>query len=126
MYYDLLPRIKNGFQARKGSLLAPFSKMDLAIASLLAERGYLTSAEKKTIGRKQYIEVTLRYEGEQPALQGFRMISVPSRHLYRTRSELRPVRQGFGEGILSTSKGIMTVKEARKQNLGGEYLFEIW
>lgn len=126
MYYDLLPRIKNGLQARQVSFVMPFSGMDLAIAALLAENGYVKSAEKKTIGRKHYIEVVLRYDGDEPVVRGFRMMSTPSRHIYRGHSELRPVRQHFGLGVLSTPRGIMTVKEAKKQKVGGEYLFEVW
>lgn len=126
MYYDLLPRIKNAGNASKDSLLAPFSKLDLAIAQILVQTGYLKSAEKRVIGKKNYIEIGMKYSNKKPVMTDFRLISKPSRHLYSGYRELRPVRQNYGFAVLSTPKGVMSSKEAKKQKVGGEYLFEIW
>jgi small subunit ribosomal protein S8 len=126
MYYDLLPRIKNAGAARKESFIAPYSNLDLAVAQILVDAGYLKSAEKKVIGKKNFLEVVMKYYKKQPAMIDFRLISKPSRHIYSSYRELRPVRQNYGFAVISTPKGIMSNKEAKKQKVGGEYLFEIW
>lgn len=126
MYYDLLPRIKNAGAAQKENFLAPYSHLDLAVAQILVEAGYLKSVEKRVIGKKNFIEVALKYYKKKPAMTDFRLISKPSRHIYSTYRELRPVRQNYGFSVISTPKGVMTNKEAKKQKVGGEYLFEIW
>ena len=118
---------QNGFRARKESLQVPFSQFDYAIAKLLQGSGYLKEAEKRLIGKKSVIDIRLKYEeGGRPSLTDFKLMSKPSRHMYTSYAELKPVKQGFGLGVLSTSSGIMTSKEARKKKVGGEYLFEIW
>ncbi len=128
MYYDLLPKIKNAIQARKDKMVVPFSRMDLAVLSVLAEHGYIKSAEKETTasGKKSVIIIRLGAKTKAARMDDFKMVSKPSRHFYKDYRSLRPVRQGHGMAVLSTSKGIMTGKEARKQKVGGEYLFEIW
>lgn len=126
MYYDLLPRIKNAGVAQKESFTAPYSNLDLAVARILVEAGYLKSAEKRTIGKKNFLEIGLKYYKKKPAMTDFRLISKPSRHIYSSYRELRPVRQNYGFAVISTPKGVMTGKEAKKQKVGGEYLFEIW
>jgi small subunit ribosomal protein S8 len=126
MYYDFLTRIKNASRAGKESVIAPFSKMDLSIAKLLVEAGYLKSADKRVIGRKNYVEVEIAYKDKKPTLTDFKLISKPSRHMYSGYRELKPIRQRYGISVLSTPKGIMTNSSARKEKVGGEYLFEIW
>lgn len=130
MYHDLLIRIKNAAKAGKETVSAPFSTMDLEIAKLLVKAGYLKSADKRVVGRKNFIEAEIAYEGgardRRPVLTDFKMISKPSRHLYSGYRELKPVRQTFGTAVLSTPKGVMTAQSARKEKVGGEYLFEVW
>src|SRR5262245_3679001 len=126
MYYDLLTRIKNAGRAEKETVLAPFSNMDLAVAKILVEAGFLKSADKRVIGRKNYVEVAIAYRDKKPVLTDFKLISKPSRHLYGGYRELAPVRQGYGISVLSTPKGVMTNRTARKEKVGGEYLFQIW
>ena len=120
MYYQLLPKIKNAVQARKEKMTTPFSNMDFAVLKALEGAGYLKSVEKEAMGRRYVIMVRLKDPVD------FKIISKPSRHQYRDYRSLRSVRQGFGIAVLSTSKGIMTDREARKQKIGGEYLFQIW
>ncbi len=112
--------------ARKDSLLVPFSDMDFSISKILANGGYVKEAQKKTISRKNFIEIKLDYNGRDPILKNFKIISRPSRHLYFGYRELKTVKHGYGLGVVSTPKGIMTVSEARHSKLGGEYLFEVW
>lgn len=126
MYYDLLPKIKNAARARKEFIQTSYSNMDLAIAKILASKGYLRSAHKKEVGKKQYLEVKVAYKGKEPVFTDFKLVSKPGRRIYKSYQELRPIKQGFGVSILSTSKGVLTNSDARKQKVGGEYLCEIW
>ena len=123
MYYQLLPQIKNAVRARKDKMTVPFSKMDHAVLNSLVGAGYLKSVEKEAIGKKNFLVIKLTKKG---AMNDFKLLSKPSRHFYADYRSLRKVMQGHGVGVLSTSKGIMTDREARKQKVGGEYLFEIW
>ena len=126
MYYDLLVKIKNAEWAKKESFQTPFSKFDFAVAKILVEARYLRDVQKKNIGKKSFLEVKLRYEKSGPALSDFRVMSKPSRRFYIGYRDLQSVKQGHGLAILSTPSGIMTNREARKQKVGGEYLFQIW
>jgi small subunit ribosomal protein S8 len=128
MYYDLLPKLKNAIQARKDKMVVPFSRMDFAVLNVLAENGYIKSAEKETTanGKKSVIIVRLGTKTKVSRVNDFNTISKPSRHFYKDYRSLRSVRQGHGMAVLSTSKGIMSERDAKKQKVGGEYLFEIW
>ena len=125
MYYDLLAQMKNAVRAGKDKLTVPYSKMDHAVLTALVGAGYLKSAEKEAAGRKNIIVVRLASKGKS-AMSDFKIVSKPSRHFYADYRSLRPVKQGHGVAVLSTSKGIMTDRAARKAKVGGEYLFEIW
>jgi small subunit ribosomal protein S8 len=126
MYYDLLARIKNAMRAKKESLVTPYSKMDFAVLKILEESGYIKSASKKEGGKKNFIEVKLAYENGRPRINDFKILSKPSRRLYTGYKELTAVRQGEGLAVLSTPQGIMSNRSARKNKVGGEYLFQIW
>jgi small subunit ribosomal protein S8 len=126
MHYDLLAKIQNAERAKKESVMTRFSKFDFAVAKILKEEGYLGEVLKKTIGKLEYIDIKLSKGKKAREIGGFKVISKPSRHLYVTAQNLKAVRQGYGTAVISTSKGVMTGKDARKSNVGGEYLFEIW
>jgi len=128
---DMLIRIKNAQAVGNEQVSIPFSNMKLRIAQILKEGGFVMDVErKKKKGKKaelEYLAITLKYgEENRPSIGGFKIISKPSRHMYAGAKEIKPVRSGYGVGIISTSKGIMNSKEAKKQNLGGEMLFEVW
>lgn len=123
MYINLLIKIKNAQEAGKNSLKTPFAKMDLAIAELLLKQGYLKGVEAKGKSTKRVIEIDLK---DGKAIKGIKFISRPSRRIYSGCKDIRRVKSGYGMGAVSTSKGIMSDKEARKQKLGGQILFEIW
>jgi small subunit ribosomal protein S8 len=125
MYYDILAQLKNAIAARKEKIMVPFSKMDLAVLQSLAAAGYIKNAEKEMIGKKSYISVRIGAKGKAAKIE-FKIVSKPSRHFYADYRSLRRVKQGYGLAVLSTPKGIMTDREARKKKVGGEYLFEIW
>lgn len=129
MYYNVLSELKNAVRAGKERARLPFSKMDFAVLAALADAGFVKGIEKEAVGKRNFISVRLaKTEGRRVkgAFSDFKMVSKPSRHSYIDYRKLRPVRQGYGVGVLSTSKGIMTDREARKQKVGGEYLFQIW
>ena len=126
MYYDLLARLKNATMAKKEKITVPFSKMDAAILEALVKNAYIKSADVEIIDKKSVIVVNCSYKNKIPAINDFKIVSKPSRRFYFDYRSLRPIKQGYGIAVLSTSKGIMTNKEARKNKIGGEYLFEIW
>lgn len=126
MYYDILARIKNGQAARHESIQAPYSQFDFAVAQTLVDAGYIADAQKRTVGKKAMIDIKLKYRADGPAMSDFKIVSKPSRRTYASYGELRAVKQNHGVAVLSTSVGVMTNHSARKQKVGGEYLFEIW
>jgi small subunit ribosomal protein S8 len=123
MYYNLLSEIKNTIGARKDKMTVPYSNMDFAVLKSLMAVGYIKSVEKEAVGKKNFLMIRLAKKG---TMNDFKIVSKPSRHFYMDYRSLRKVKSGHGVAVLSTSKGIMTDKEARKQKVGGEYLFEIW
>ncbi len=123
---DMLIRIKNAYRAGHELVLIPFSKLKAEIARILEEKGYVSKVEKKGKKVRKFLELTLRYIEGRPAITDVKRISKPSRRIYVSRQELRPVRQGTGIAVVSTSRGVMSDREARKQGLGGELLCEVW
>jgi len=123
---DLLVRIKNAGRAGLESTLVPHSKMKESVLELLKKEGYITSFEKKGKGVKINLEVELSYIGKRPKISEALRVSKPSRRMYLNVKEIKPIRQGHGSLVLSTPKGLMTDKEARKEHVGGEVLFKIW
>lgn len=126
MYINLLTQIKNGQAVKKESVKIAYSKMDEKILEILKETGYIENFEKKGRGVKRILDVKLKYFDGEKAINGLKFISKPSRRIYIGYKELRPVRHNYGLLVLSTPKGILTGREARKKKVGGEKLFEIW
>ena len=108
----------------------PFSRVKFKIANILKESGYISEIEKKSRKEKkaehEYLQLTLRYQNNQGALGGIKIISRPSRRMYVKAKDIKPVRSGYGLAIVSTSKGIMSSKEAKRLGLGGEIICEVW
>ena len=127
---DMLIQIKNAQAVGHEQVVLPFSKVKLRIAEILKAAGYLGDVEKKKKKAEktehEYLYLTLKYQDNQGALSGLKIISRPSRRMYIKAKEIKPVRSGYGLAVISTPKGIMNSKEARKNNLGGEILFEVW
>ena len=124
---DLLIRLKNAGAVKKTTVSIPYSAFKMAIAEKLKDAGYIASIEKKGKKIRKTLDVVLKYNNEgAPLIRGARRISKPGRRMYRSVHEIRSVRYGHGSLILSTPKGIKTDKEARKEKVGGEALFEIW
>ncbi len=124
---DFIIRLKNGGDVKKHTVSVPFSAFKMSIAEVLKEAGYLQAVEKKGKKVKKTLDVVLKYnEVGHPRIEGVKRISKPGRRMYRSVRDIRPVRYGHGNLILSTPQGIMTDKQARKEKVGGEALFEIW
>jgi len=127
---DMLIRIKNAQAVKSEQVVIPFSKVKFRIANILKESGYVSEVERKSKKAKkaehEYLQLTLKYQDGQATLSGVKLISKPSRRMYIKAKEIRPVRSGYGLAIVSTSKGIMASKEAKKNKLGGEIICEIW
>jgi len=125
---DMHTRIRNANSAKHETVDIPASNMKTAIAQILLDEGYIKGFEVKDTDNKQgVITVTLKYgENKARVLQGIKRVSKPGLRIYSSCSELPRVRNGLGVAIISTSKGIMTDKRARKENLGGEVLAFVW
>src|SRR5438552_3019768 len=119
---DALIRIKNGYTVGRQTVSVRYSKLILSILKLLEKEGYVGDAKKEGLN----IEVSLKYEGRAPSLTGVKRVSKPSLRVYKGVSELPRVMAGIGIAVISTPKGIMTDKEARKKNVGGEVLALVW
>ena len=125
---DMLTRIRNGQVARHDFVTVPASNTKKAIAKILLNEGYVKSVETINDGLQGEIKITLKYLNgkQQPVIAGLKRISKPGLRVYAKCEELPKVLGGLGIAIISTSKGLMTDKEARKNEVGGEVLAYIW
>jgi small subunit ribosomal protein S8 len=125
---DMLTRIRNACAVRHPTVAIPSTKMTRNIAKVLESEGFIGAFEEQGEGIKKLLVLSLKYKGRnrQPIIQTIRRVSKPGLRVYSKRKELPRVLGGIGVAILSTSKGIMTDREARKQNVGGENLCYIW
>lgn len=126
MYISLLTQIKNAQSVGKEKIKFPYSTMDEKILEILSANKFIIGFEKKGKAPKRYFEVSLLYKRGGGAISGTKLVSKPSRRVYRKKDGLRVVRQGYGVSVVSTSSGIMTGKEAKQKGVGGQILFEIW
>ena len=124
---DMLTRIRNANNARHTTVDIPASNMKKAIADILLKEGYVKNVEIIDDNIQGVIRITLKYgENKQKVLTGLKRVSKPGLRSYASKDELPKVLKGLGIAIISTSKGVMTYKEARRQNVGGEVLAFIW
>ena len=124
---DMLTRIRNANPAKHETFELPASNLKKAIAKILLDEGYIKAYEVTDDNKQGVITITLKYgENKQRIIQGLRRVSKPGLRIYASSQELPKVKNGLGVAIISTSKGIMTDKEARKQNVGGEVLAFVW
>jgi small subunit ribosomal protein S8 len=124
---DMLTRIRNGLIARHDSVTMPASNMKKAIAKILLDEGYIKSVDFVDDGLQGQIKIVLKYvQGKESVIKGLKRISKPGLRVYARSSEIPKVLGGLGIAIVSTSKGVMTDKEARNAGVGGEVLAYIW
>ena len=124
---DMLTRIRNANTAGHPTVEIPASKMKKSIAGILKEEGYIEDFEVIDDNKQGMIKVVLKYgEGKTPVIKGLRRVSKPGLRIYSNVEDLPKVMKGLGIAIISTSKGVMTDCQARKENVGGEVLAFIW
>lgn len=124
---DLLTRVRNAQSAKHDTVEVPASNMKKAICQILVDEGYAKHFTVAEDGKQGVITITLKYaEGKVPVIKGLKRVSKPGLRIYSSAQELPRVMKGLGVAIISTSKGIMTDKAARKENVGGEVLAFIW
>ena len=124
---DMLTRIRNGLIASHDSVTVPASNMKKAIAKILLDEGYIKSVDYVDDGVQGQIKIALKYvQGKESVIKGLKRISKPGLRVYARNNEIPKVLGGLGIAIVSTSKGVMTDKEARNAGVGGEVLAYIW
>ena len=125
---DMLTRIRNANTAKHDTVDIPASKMKLAIADILLKEGYVKAVDVVEEGNFKTIKITLKYGANknEKILTGLKKISKPGLRVYASKDELPKVLGGLGTAIISTNKGVLTDKEARKENVGGEVICYVW
>ena len=124
---DMLTRIRNANSAKHETVDIPASNMKKAIAQILLDEGYIASYKVIEDDKQGVIRVTLKYgENKSQVITGLRRVSKPGLRIYSNVEDMPKVMKGLGIAIVSTSKGVMTDREARKQNVGGEVLAFVW
>lgn len=127
---DMLNRIRNAQAVLKETVVIPFSSLKYEIAKILEKQELVEKLEKSGRKPRKVLEITLKYlpagRTGSPAISGLKRVSRPGQRIYTSFKEIRPVRGGYGISIISTPKGLMTNKEAKRKKLGGEIICEIW
>jgi len=124
---DFLTFIRNASLARHDSVRIPRSKLKQRIAEILQAEGFIKSCEVVEDGKQGFLQITLKYDDEgQPVLSGLKRVSKPGLRIYVSKDRIPKVLGGLGITILTTSKGVMTDREARKENVGGEVICSVW
>ena len=124
---DLLTRIRNANNARKASVDVPWSRQKEEIARVLVDEGYLGGASVMDATPRNILRIDLRYDGQRrPVITGMRRVSRPSLRVYVGVKDIPPVRRGLGVNVLSTPKGILVDRNARRENVGGEVICTVW
>lgn len=124
---DMLTRIRNASSAKHDSVKIPASNMKKAIAQILVDEGYIKGFKVEDDGKQGMIEIAIKYgQNKTAAITGLRRVSKPGLRIYSGCEDMPKVMKGLGIAIVSTSKGVMTDKDARKANVGGEVLAFVW
>lgn len=124
---DLLTRIRNASSAKHETVEVPASNMKKAIAQILVDEGYIKKFTVIEDGKQGIIKITLKYgEGKKPIISGLKRVSKPGLRIYSNVEDMPKVLKGLGIAIVSTSKGVMTDRQACKENVGGEVLAFVW
>lgn len=124
---DMLTRIRNAFKARFSKVDIPASNVKIDVARVLADEGFIKNYKVIKDDKQGILRVYLRYDKNQaPAIRGIERISRPGRRVYLRAKDVKPVLNGMGNAILTTSAGVMTDRTARKLNVGGEIVCKVW
>ncbi len=124
---DLLTRIRNAVRAGFPSVEAPSSQLKVHVCDVLKREGYIVDYVSEDDGKQGILRIQLKYtEDRKSVIQGIKRVSKPSLRIYAGANKIPPVRSGLGISVVTTSKGVMTAKQARTENVGGEVLCEVW
>ena len=123
---DMLTRIRNAQLVQKSDMTLPYSKLKNQLAEILRAEGYIAAVKTVTEENRQYLHLELKYENRQAAIRDIKRISSPGRRVYVPAKKLPYVFDNMGIAIISTSKGLMTNRQARKQKIGGEVICEVF
>lgn len=123
---NLIISLKNAQDRGLASTRAPFSKLNVAILDVLKKEGFVSDFESKGKDVKKHIDVTLKYQDGKSAISNVKRVSSQSKRIYKSVDQIFPIKNGYGRLVISTPAGVMTDVQARKQNVGGEVLFQIW
>ena len=124
---DMLTRIRNALEAQHRQVLVPSSKMKVAIARIFKKEGFIRHFDVSKRGPQPVLRIILKYdEKRQPVLRVLKRVSKPGRRIYANRRQIPRVQSGMGVAILSTSKGVVTDRQARRMGVGGEVICYIW
>lgn len=123
---DLLTRIRNASSSHHDTVDIPASKVKKAILQILVDEGYIAKFTEIEDNKQGVLRVTLKYIGKKPVITGLKRVSKPGLRIYKNIEDMPKVMKGLGIAIISTSKGIMTDRQARRENVGGEVMAFIW
>ena len=123
---DMLSRIRNAQAVKKEEVLMPFSKLKFELAKILKHENYVEAVEKVEEAKFPQLKIVLKYENNKPVISSIKRVSKPGKRVYVSKNRIPSVLNNFGILIISTSSGLMTNQEARRKNVGGEILCEIW
>ena len=123
---DFLTRLRNSNKALQAETSAPYSKIKAEIARILKQEGYISNYEVDTTGRFPQIKVTNKLQNRSSAITGVKRVSKPGRRVYVPKTRIPRVMGGLGVSVVSTSRGLLTDREAREAGLGGELLAQVW
>lgn len=124
---DLLTRIRNGLTAQMPFVEVPMSKLKVEVVKILEQEGFVKGHEITTEGKFPTIRVHLKYDSRRkPVIRKIKRVSTPGLRVYRAANELRPVRSGLATVVLTTSQGVMTDREARRRQIGGEVICQVY
>jgi len=123
---DMLTRIRNAQAVKKPEVEIPFSKMRYELAKILEKENFVKEIKKSGRGVKKNIIIILKYEKDALGILGSKRVSRSGQRIYKSVKEIKPIRGGFGISIISTNKGLMTNKDAKKKNIGGEVICRVW
>jgi small subunit ribosomal protein S8 len=123
---DMLTRIRNASAAKKSELVLPYSKFKASLATLLLAEGFI-SGMNELAGEMKMLQINLKYDtAGEPVIAGIKRVSKPGQRIYLGSERLPRTNSGFGVTVVSTSKGLLTDKQARKEKVGGEVVCQIW
>ena len=123
---DMLNLLRTAQAVEKTEVLVPLSKIKNEIANILTKEGFVGEVKKAVKGRSKVLKINLKYENGVPAIAGLKRVSKPGQRIYERSVEIKKIHGDYGISIVSTSKGLMTNKEAKKQKLGGEIICQVW